>query len=84
MSIVCHNIKPDKIFEINIHNKIDSQNSTLKIFSQVACHLAKGGEPEVIGKLITKIKSVKSISPFINDEKNQIIGTVIYIDNYGD
>ena len=27
MSIVCHNIKPDKIFEINIHNKIDSQNS---------------------------------------------------------
>jgi len=83
MSIVCHNIKPDKIFEINIHNKIDSQNSTLKIFAQVACHLAKGGEPEVIGKLINKIKSVKSISPFINDEKNQIIGTVIYIDNYG-
>ena len=83
MSIVCHNIKPDEIFEINIHNKIDSQNSTLKIFAQVACHLAKGGEPEIIGKRINKIRSAKSITPFINDEKNQIIGSVIYIDNYG-
>tara|TARA_Y100000588_G_scaffold186378_1_gene200283 strand:+ start:770 stop:1603 length:834 start_codon:yes stop_codon:yes gene_type:complete len=83
MSIVCNNIKPDEIFEINIHNKTDSQDSTLKIFTQVACHLAKGGQPEIIGKRITKIRSVKSIAPFVNDEKNQIIGSVIYIDNYG-
>ena len=83
MSIVCNNIKPDEIFEINIHNKTDSQDSTLKIFTQVACHLAKGGEPEIIGKRINKIRSAKSITPFINDEKNQIIGSVIYIDNYG-
>ena len=83
MSIVCNNIKPDEIFEINIHNKTDSENSTIKIFAQVACHLAKGGQPEIIGKRITKIRSAKSIAPFINDEKNQIIGSVIYIDNYG-
>jgi len=83
MSIVCNNIKPDEIFEINIHNKTDSQDSTLKIFTQVACHLAKGGQPEIIGKRITKIRSVKFIAPFVNDEKNQIIGSVIYIDNYG-
>ena len=83
MSIVCNNIKPDEIFEINIHNKTDSENSTIKIFAQVACHLAKGGQPEIIGKRITKIRSVKSIAPFVNDEKNQIIGSVIYIDNYG-
>ena len=83
MSIVCNNIKPDEIFEINIHNKTDSQDSTLKIFTQVACHLAKDGQPEIIGKRITKIRSVKSIAPFVNDEKNQIIGSVIYIDNYG-
>ena len=83
MSIVCNNIKPDEIFEINIHNKTDSENSTIKIFAQVACHLAKGGQPEIIGKRITKIRSTKSIAPFINDEKNQIIGSIIYIDNYG-
>ena len=83
LSIVCNNINPDEIFEINIHNKIESENSAIKTFTKVACHLAKGGEPEVIGKKIKKIKSVKSINPFINDDKNQIIGTVLYIDNYG-
>ena len=83
LSIVCNNINPDEIFEINIHDKIESENSAIKAFTKVACHLAKGGEPEVIGKRIKKIKSVKSINPFINDDKNQIIGTVLYIDNYG-
>ena len=83
LSIVCNNINPDEIFEINIHNKIESENSAIKTFTKVACHLAKGGEPEIIGKRIKKIKSVKSINPFINDDKNQIIGAVLYIDNYG-
>lgn len=83
MSIVCSKLKPDGIYEINIHDKIESNNSALKTFTQVACHLAKGGEPEVVGKKIPKMKSVKSMSPFINDDKNQIIGSVIYIDNYG-
>ena len=83
LSIVCNNINPDEIFEINIHDKIESENSAIKTFTKVACHLAKGGEPEVIGKRIKKIKSAKSINPFINDDKNQIIGTVLYIDNYG-
>ena len=83
LSIVCNNINPDEIFEINIHNKIESENSAIKTFTKIACHLAKGGEPEVIGKRIKKIKSVKSINPFINDDKNQIIGAVLYIDNYG-
>ena len=83
MSIVCNKLNPDGIYEINIHDKIESNDSALKTFTQVACHLAKGGEPEIVGKKISKIKSVKSIAPFINDDKNQIIGSVIYIDNYG-
>ena len=55
LSIVCNNINPDEIFEINIHDKIESENSAIKTFTKVACHLAKGGEPEVIGKKIKKI-----------------------------
>ncbi len=83
MSIVCNQIKPDGIYEINIHDKIESKNSTLKTFARVACHLSKGGKPEVIGKKISKMKSVKSMSPFLNDEGTQMIGSIIYIDNYG-
>ena len=55
----------------------------LDVFVIVACHIARGGTLEVIGKPIEAIKPIKNIVPFVNDEKNQIIGSVIYIDNYG-
>ena len=83
MSMACLNIEPEKIFEINIHDKLISNFSVLDVFVKVACHIARGGKLEVIGKSIDKIKSVKNLTPFINESKNQIIGNVIYIDNYG-
>ena len=49
----------------------------------MACHIARGGTLEVIGKVIDSIKPIKNIIPFVNDEQTQIIGNVIYIDNYG-
>ena len=30
-----------------------------------------------------RIKPIRNLIPFVNAEKNQIIGSVIYIDNYG-
>ncbi len=83
MSMVCAEISPEKIVEINIHDKIETSFPVLDVFVKVACHIARGGTLEVIGKLIENIKPIKNIIPFVNDEKNQIIGNVIYIDNYG-
>ena len=83
MSMACLNIEPEKIVEINIHDKLISNFSVLDVFVKVACHISRGGKLEVIGKGISKIKSVKNLTPFINESKNQIIGNVIYIDNYG-
>ena len=83
MSMVCSDIAPEKIVEINIHDKIETSFPVLDVFVKVACHIARGGTLEVIGKLIETIKPIKNIIPFVNDEKNQIIGNVIYIDNYG-
>ncbi len=37
----------------------------------------------MIGKVINTIKPIKNLIPFVNDDQNQIIGSVIYIDNYG-
>ena len=53
------------------------------VFVKVACHLARGGNLEVIGKSIEKVKELIGIRPVVNQEANQIIGNVIYIDNYG-
>ena len=83
LSILSQNINPEKMYEINILNEFDEINSSTKVFSKVACHLAKGGKPELIGKEINKIKSVKNLKPFINEDSNQIISSVIYIDNFG-
>lgn len=83
MSMICSEIAPEKIVEINIHDKVASSFPVLDIFVKAACHIARGGTLEVIGKVINNIKPIKNLIPFVNDEKNQIIGSIIYIDHYG-
>ena len=83
LSILTQNINPEKIYEIIIDDELNKIDASSIIFSKVACHLAKGGKPELIGKEISKIKPVKNLKPFINEESNQIVSSVIYIDNFG-
>lgn len=83
MSMICSEIAPEKIVEINIHDKIQTSFPVLDVFVKVACHIARGGTLEIIGKNIPEIKPIKNIVPYVNDDKTQIIGSVIYIDNYG-
>ena len=83
MSMICSEIVPEKIVEINIHDKIQTSFPLLDVFAKVACHIARGGTLEVIGKTIAQIKPIKNIVPYVNEDRSQIIGSVIYIDNYG-
>ena len=83
MSMICAEINPQKIVEINIHDKISTSFPVLDVFVKVAAHIARGGTLEVVGKLITAIKPIKNIAPVLKDDGNQVIGNVIYIDHYG-
>ncbi|WP_341215831.1 SAM-dependent chlorinase/fluorinase [uncultured Wocania sp.] len=83
MSMICSEIAPEKIVEINIHDRIQTSFPVLDVFVKVACHIARGGTLDVIGKTINNIKPIKNIVPYVNEDKTQIIGSVIYIDNYG-
>ncbi len=83
ISMLTSEVNPEKIVEINIHDRIISNFPVLDVFVKVACHLARGGTLEVIGKPIAEIKELVGIKPVVNSENNQIIGNVIYIDNYG-
>lgn len=83
LSLIASEIKPEKIVEINIHNTVETNFPVMDVFVRVACHLARGGTLEVIGKTIENIKFMKEVEPYLNADKNQIIGHVIYIDNYG-
>ena len=81
LSILTQKIIPQKIVAINIHDRLHSDATDLDVFVKVACHLAKGGLLNVIGKEITSIKDVTELQATVLD--NQIKGNVIYIDHYG-
>ncbi len=83
ISMIAAEIKPTKIVEINIHDRIESSFPVLDVFVQVACFIARGGNLTVIGKEIQEFKKLIEIQPQVNQAQNQIIGGVLYIDNYG-
>ncbi|MDC7999159.1 SAM hydrolase/SAM-dependent halogenase family protein [Gilvibacter sediminis] len=83
ISMITQEFRPEKMVEINIHDRLKSNFPVLDVFVEVACHIARGGTLDVIGKDIQQIKQLKGITPVINADTSQIIGNVIYIDNYG-
>ncbi len=83
ISLIAAEIKPEKVVEINIHNTVETNFTVLDVFVKVAAHIARGGTLEVIGKPCQEVKQLKEFTPIINEKQNQIIGHVIYIDNFG-
>ena len=83
ISMIASEVKPTKIVEINIHDRVESSFPVLDVFVQVACFIARGGNLTVIGKEIFDFKKIIEIQPKVNQKQNQIIGGIIYIDNYG-
>lgn len=83
ISMIASEIQPTKIVEINIHDRIESSFPVLDVFVQVACFIARGGNLTVIGKEIKEYKKLIEIQPKANQNQTQIIGGVLYVDNYG-
>ena len=82
-SMIIDDFKADSIVEINIHKNYNNAISANDVFVKIATHLSRDGKLEVIGKPIDSIKEIKDIKPVISNDSNQILGSVIYIDNYG-
>ena len=55
----------------------------LEVFVWVAAHLSRNGTLEVVGQPVEKIKELKELRPVVNPKGDQILGAVIYVDNYG-
>lgn len=83
ISMIASEIQPSKIVEINIHDRIESSFPVLDVFVNVACFIARGGNLTVIGKEIKEFKKLIEIQPKVDHQQNQIVGGVLYIDNYG-
>ncbi|MFV8393342.1 SAM hydrolase/SAM-dependent halogenase family protein [Flavobacterium sp. LB2P6] len=83
LSMLSQKIVPQKMVAINIHDRLPSEATDLDVFVKVACHLAKGGLMNVIGKEINTIKQVTNLQATISDDGNSLKGHVIYIDHFG-
>lgn len=83
ISLLASEIKPEKIVEINIHDRIETSFPVLDVFVKVACHIVRGGTLEVIGKIIPEFKKMTELQPTIGTGNNSISGNIIYVDNYG-
>ena len=83
LSMLSQKIVPQKIVTINIHDRLPSDSSDLDVFVKVACHIAKGGLLNVIGKEIKSIKQVTELQAVTAQDGSSIKGYVIYIDHFG-
>ena len=83
LTMLSQKIVPQKIVAINIHDRLPSGSVDLDVFVKVACHLAKGGLMNIIGKEISSIKEVSSYQPIVSPDGNSLKGNVIYIDHFG-
>ena len=83
ISLITSEKKPGKIVEINLHNTTTGNFPVLEVFVPVACHIARGGKLDTVGKTIEHYKEVKELLPVVNTAQDKITGHVIYIDNYG-
>lgn len=83
LSLISAEITPHEIVEINIPQlQVDSIFPTRDVFVPIACHLARGGKLSVVGNRMKQFNELYRLKAVVKDDKT-IIGTVIYIDNYG-
>ncbi|MEZ4756424.1 MAG: SAM-dependent chlorinase/fluorinase [Flavobacteriales bacterium] len=74
--------KPHEAFEVTM--KIEDDQITFptkSVFVPVACHLARGGTADVIGRKVVTIREQIGFQPAL--DPHSIRGRVIHIDSYG-
>jgi S-adenosylmethionine hydrolase len=75
------NTEPDEVVEITIMQDLKFLHFPLAdIFVKAACHLANGGKLSEIGIPTRDIEKKMNLQPVV--DKNQIKGSVIYIDSF--
>ena len=74
---------PQKIVAITIHDRLNIDASDMDVFVAVACHIARGGLLNVIGKELQSLKPVSVLTSSITDDLSEIKGQIVYIDSFG-
>lgn len=81
LSLINPEIVPEKIVQIDLSNR--NWDSARDIFAESAAHLARGGEMHVLGRVVPQMKMMTAPKPIERAGKNEIVGSVIYVDRFG-
>lgn len=75
-------IAPEKIVVLNLKQNSNYLNFPIRdVFVKAACHIARGGTLEIIGNIRETFNERTVFRPIV--ENDNLRGTVIYIDSYG-
>ncbi len=83
IGLITSEMKPEQVVELHLPERIQGSFPVLSVFVRVACHIARGGTLDVVGKPFKDVTSLKEFSPRVTEDGKKILGSVIYIDNYG-
>ncbi len=82
LSLIASETKPEIMIEINFDRfKEAGIFPTKDVFVKTACHIARGGQINVLGRKIKKHNELLGMQPIVKGKS--IIANVIYIDNFG-
>ena len=80
ISLLSNEIKAEKNIEITFNK--DASSSSIRTFVKAAAHLQRGGNINLLGNEIVKLKVFTHLN--VKTHSNDtILGHVIYVDNYG-
>lgn len=73
---------PHEAYELSMMLDDDHQSFPVKsVFVKAACHLARGGTPDVIGRKVVRVRELIGFQPAVDTAS--IRGKVVHIDHYG-
>lgn len=83
LSLICQNNEAEEIYEVTAYPEgMESLFPMKNCFVPIACHLARGGLPSILGNKRNELRQLNELKPIYRDDKF-IIGNVIYIDHFG-
>ncbi len=82
LGLINPEVRINRVVEINL-----KQEETLfparDVLVRAACHLARGGSLDVLGRQVKEFKESAQVRPRIPNEGSLILGSVLYVDNFG-
>lgn len=82
VTLINPEIKITKVIQIDFRNE-DSLFPARDVFARSAAHLARGGSIDILGRECKDYKQSTIVRPRITNEGSVILGSVVYVDNFG-